>query len=165
MGKRRHRNPASRSLAPFVTPSVHDAPTHSPAWQTLVLQSPFWRHFAAAAHLGQLGPPQSVSVSVPFSAPSAQVGFWQTESTHAWLLQSDALEQFFPGVHGAQEPPQSTSDSLPFVTPSLQVAAWHTPPVQSRPTQSVWALHVAPVTQGEHWPPPQSVLVSDPFFV
>jgi hypothetical protein len=68
-------------------------------------------------------PPQSVSISPPFSTESAHVGFWQTLAAQTRLLQSFAPRQLAPPVHAVQvPPPQSTSLSLPFLTKSEQVA-------------------------------------------
>src|SRR5262249_43534641 len=109
------------------------------------------------AHLTQLGPPQSMSVSPSFWTPSVQVAAWHTPPVQIVLSQSEPARHDLPAVHAVQVgPPQSTSVSLAFLTPSVQVGAWHTPPVHTRLVQSC-----APVTQpfpsghGAQVPPPQ----------
>jgi len=70
------------------------------------------------------GPPQSVSVSVPFRTPSVQLGVWHAPPAHTRLVQSGALLQPCPGAHGPQlVPPQSRPVSLPFATPSTHEGA------------------------------------------
>ena len=48
--------------------------TQSPPVQTPLMQSPPVAQCLPSAHFGQLGPPQSTSVSLPFWTPSVQVG-------------------------------------------------------------------------------------------
>jgi hypothetical protein len=86
------------------------------------------------AHLPQVAPPQSMSVSVPFLTTSVQVAAWHRfgapEQTPLW--QSPATVQSPFVAHPPQvPPPQSTSVSAPFSVPSVHVGAWHTPPEQT----------------------------------
>jgi hypothetical protein len=60
--------PQSTSVSvPFWMPSVHEDPAawQMPATQSALVQSLSAAHSLPVAHLGQLGPPQSTSVSVP----------------------------------------------------------------------------------------------------
>ena len=113
-------------------------------------------------------PPQSTSVSVPFSSPSVQEGAWQRPPVQTLLVQSLALTHLRPVPHLPQVllPPQSTSVSPPFCTVSVQVAALHVSglPVQ---TPSVQSLATAQVLVAPHLPhePPQSTSVSVPFLM
>ena len=69
--------PQSTSVSlPFFTPSeqlapwhVSGVPEHTPLWQSEPAL-----HVLPAAHLPQLAPPQSTSVSVPFLTKSVQLG-------------------------------------------------------------------------------------------
>jgi hypothetical protein len=79
----------------------------------------------------QVPPPQSTSLSAPFCTPSLHEGIAQVPPTHTWLVQSDAIEQLFPGAQAGQVLPQSTSVSVPFLTPSLHEGAWQTPPAHT----------------------------------
>jgi hypothetical protein len=64
---------------------------------------------------GQRPPPQSVSVSKPFCAPSLQVATWQTLPAQTEVTQSLPTAQCFAAAHLAHDaPPQSTSVSPPF---------------------------------------------------
>jgi hypothetical protein len=56
------------------TPSVQLAAWHTLPVQTLLSQSAPELHDWPGVHTGQLGPPQSVSVSVPLVTPSGQIG-------------------------------------------------------------------------------------------
>jgi hypothetical protein len=68
-----------------------------------------------AAHLAQLLPPQSTSVSLPFCTPSAHEPGLQTPELQTLLRQSPATRQVFVAAQAEHEfPPQSTSVSLPF---------------------------------------------------
>jgi hypothetical protein len=122
-----------------------------------------------------LAPPQSVSVSVPFCAPSVHVGggahvpLRQMPEEH-WPL----AVQVRPGAHSAQgAAPQSVTGSLPFLTPSLQLGAWQqrsTPFGQAavphtRLTQSAARAQASRVAQVAPQLPPQSSSVSFWFFV
>ena len=135
-------------------------------------QSPTLLQVCPAAHLGQTGPPQSVSVSPPFLMPSTQVGLagTQTLAAQAPLLQSEPTLQIHPFWHLPQAfPPQSTSVSVPFFTLSLQgalgtmqVLFWHwaKPPTS---TQSVAAVQALPMAHLGQLAPPQSTSLSLPF--
>jgi P2-related tail formation protein len=113
---------------PFLTPSLQVAARQS--W-VVVEQTPLWQSPAAlqillVPHLGQSGPPQSMSVSLPFLATSEHVGSWQMLLRHTALVQSVPRVHDPPATHfGQLVPPQSTSVSLPFLASSVQVAAWH----------------------------------------
>jgi hypothetical protein len=77
-----------------------------------------------SAHLVH-DPPQSVSVSVPFFAPSEHVGtaHLYVAVGHTELWQSRGNRQLLAFAQGEQVgPPQSTSVSLPFLVVSLQPA-------------------------------------------
>src|SRR5437868_2297180 len=65
------------------------------------------------AHLGQMPPPQSLSVSVPFLVWSVHEGFAHKPSVQMPSLQSDPLSHLEPAPQGGQsEPPQSLSVSF-----------------------------------------------------
>jgi hypothetical protein len=123
-------------------------------------------HTLPAAHLGQLAPPQSMSVSVPFFALSVHAGAWQKPPVQTPLWQSAATPHTLPAVHFVQLPPQSMSVSVAFLTPSAHVAPWHLSglPEQTALWQSLAPVQVAPVEHLGHEAPPQSVSVSVPFF-
>jgi hypothetical protein len=161
--------PQSTSVSvPFLTTSVQVAalhvsgePEHTPLWQSLPTA-----HVAPVPHFGQLAPPQSTSVSVPFFTTSVHVGAWQMLPMHTPLAQSAATPQTLPAAHLAHvPPPQSTSVSAPFFTTSAHVGAWHLSgePVHTPLWQSPATAHVLPVVHFEHVPPPQSTSVSAPF--
>jgi hypothetical protein len=74
--------------------------------------------------VGQVPPPQSTPVSLPFSTPSLHVAFWQTPPVQTPVVQSPPMRQPSPGPQSGQvPPPQSTSVSAPLSTPSMQVGA------------------------------------------
>jgi hypothetical protein len=94
----------------------------------LLLQSALIPHVLLSAHFGQVGPPQSTSVSLPFLIPSMQVAVAaaQTPELQLLLLQSALTRQALPFAHfEVQLPPQSTSVSSPFFTVSVQVGSAH----------------------------------------
>lgn len=77
-------------------------------------------------------PPQSVSVSLPFWAPS--VHEMQTCASQLWLAQSESSKQLAPASqrwHAGSLPPQSVSVSVPLRASSSQVATTHCPAWQS----------------------------------
>ena len=81
------------------------------------------------------------------------------------LVQSEAIEQFFPAAHGAHvllllRPPQSTSVSAPFLMPLAQLV--HLKLRQPLLWQSVGDLHSRPSAHVGQTPPPQSTAVSLP---
>jgi hypothetical protein len=79
-----------------------------------------------SGHGAQAEPPQSLSVSVPFSVPSMQLADWQTWLLHTALLQSPLTAHAFRSAHFVgHDWPQSVSGSLPFFTPSEHVGALH----------------------------------------
>ena len=65
------------------------------------------------AHLSQVFPPQSTSVSAAFSTSSSQVGAIQTRCVHTSEIQSSAMLHLRPVVQALQDPPQSVSVSSP----------------------------------------------------
>ena len=74
-------------------PEVQSAATRQP----LAAGSPPDAHVLAGMSARQVAPPQSVPVSLPFLAPSAQVGVAQTcEGLRSPEPQSDAERQLFP---------------------------------------------------------------------
>src|SRR5262245_50526546 len=128
------------------------------------MQSLLMAQCLPVAHLLQLGPPQSTSVSLPFRTASEQVGAWQIEAAHTPLTQSPLTPQPSPARQVApQLPPQSMSLSFWSCVPSEHVAAqwptWHRPPWQSALTEQILLKPHC----GQD-PPPQSVSVSLPFF-
>jgi hypothetical protein len=76
---------------------------HTPLWQ-----SPPTEHPPPAAHFGQLLPPQSVPVSVPFLTLSEQVAARHLKSVpQTELTQSPLVVQIRPALHfGQVAPPQ-----------------------------------------------------------
>ncbi|MEJ7732113.1 MAG: hypothetical protein WKG00_23245 [Polyangiaceae bacterium] len=113
-------------------------------------------------------PPQSRSVSPPFSTASVQLGALQANSvgSQTWLWQSSSVKQPLSLPQSAQfGPPQSMSLSSPFSIWSRQVGARHRPPTQLplATSQSESTLHWLPMGQGPHTGPPQSTSVSWPF--
>ncbi len=95
-------------------------PEHTP-----VSQSVPWLHVWPTVHAGQ-PPPQSTSVSAPFSTLSLQVGAWHTLFVHTADWQSAPMMQPSPSAQPGQTPPQSTSVSSWFSIPSVQVPRVHT---------------------------------------
>jgi hypothetical protein len=102
---------------------VHVAALHEPPVQTRLAQSPAMPHESPAAQVGQVPPPQSVSVSAPFFVPSEHDEAWQTSFVHRRLWQSLAAEHALPAIHFGHVLPQSTSVSFSFCTKSEQLAA------------------------------------------
>jgi hypothetical protein len=85
----------------------------------------------------QFDPPQSMSLSLPFFTPSAQLGAWHRPAVQSRLAQSPFPPQVLPGAHAVQrDPPQSTSLSPAFCVPSEHVAATQTPLVHTKLSQS-----------------------------
>src|SRR5262245_24149448 len=74
---------------------------------------------APVAHLEQVLPPQSTSLSVPLRVESVHVGARHVPLVQTPEPQSAFAVHFLPSAQGPQEPPQSTSVSVPFFTPSL----------------------------------------------
>jgi hypothetical protein len=129
--------------------------------------APLAQRFAGA----QL-PPQSTAVSVPFFAPSPQVGSWQNPPVHTALSQSVAVEHRLLGTHFEQvPPPQSMSVSVPFLTKSVHAGVAHFPEVhtplwQSDPLlQTLVAAQAVAQVAFEERTPPQSTSVSVPFLI
>src|SRR5258708_23809985 len=97
------------------------------AWQTVaqlpLVQSASTRQWPPAKHLVHI-PPQSTSVSVPFTALSLQLTISQTWSAHVPLAQSASTAHPWPSTHfGHVVLPQSLSVSSPFCTPSVHDVA------------------------------------------
>src|SRR6188768_1861772 len=104
-------------------PEAHES-AHIPAWQSSETQSAGVRQICPTVHLGQSGPPQSLSLSLPLGTRSSQAGSAQLCSTHTPVWQSEPALQIPPTGQGWQAPPpQSTSVSLPPSVSSLQPAA------------------------------------------
>jgi hypothetical protein len=113
-------------------------------------------------------PPQSTSVSPPFTIPSLHVGAGRhTPPLQRPLAQSLPLKHAFPSPHfGHVPPPQSMSLSDPFFIMSLQAgAATQTPSRQRLLAQSTFTAQRFPSVHFAHCGPPQSVSVSPPFFI
>jgi hypothetical protein len=105
--------------------------------QEALSQSPFARQVLPNPH-GVQPVPQSVSLSLPFLAPSSQRGAWQLLPVQTALAQSVASVQPRPVAQPGQPPPQSTPVSVPFCVKSAHVAVAqffcvHTPLRQSSP--------------------------------
>jgi hypothetical protein len=120
-------------------------------------------HGSPTAHLSQ-DPPQSVLLSLPFFAPSWQLGGRHDPGApeHTALAQSPEPEHALPGAHGRQLPPQSRSLSRPFRTTSEQVGSWQMLFRHTELRQSAALLQPAPAGQSAQLPPPQSTSVSNP---
>src|SRR5215471_18935551 len=117
-------------------------PVHVALWQSPATMQPNpLTHFEAGAH----EPPQSTSVSVPFSTPSLHAGTWHTLVVHFLLVQSLLTEHALPLAQlGHEAPPQSTSVSVPFLTlssPPVHFGTWQTPPVHTPLVQSAATPH------------------------
>ena len=113
-------------------------------------------------HAGQIPPPQSRAVSLPFFTPSMQVGTWQTPVVQTPLAQSPGIMHAPPSAHPGQVPPQSMPVSLPFFTPSVQLGDWQVPPEHTPLAQSPGSKQPPPTAHGGQLPP-QSSPVSLPF--
>ncbi|CAF1169825.1 unnamed protein product [Rotaria sordida] len=144
--------------------------------QTSLIQSLLTLHFKPSSHFGHNAPPQSSSVSGPFSVLSLQVGAKndvprQITPSQTSLIQSLLSLHFKPSSHlGHNAPPQSSSVSGPLSVLSLQVGAENDVPRQITPSQtsliqSLLTLHFKPSSHFGHNPPPQSSSVSGPFSV
>jgi hypothetical protein len=122
---------------PFFTVSLHVAATHAPAvhlplagsTQSMLPEQPL-----PTAHLVLHVPPQSMSVSVPFSTRSVHVAAVHTFAVHLPLV---GVTQSVFALHapptaqvGHVPPPQSAAVSAPFMIVSVHVAAAHLPLTQ-----------------------------------
>ena len=91
---------------------------HLFAVQFALWQSPATMHIRLFAHrfMGAHDPPQSTSVSVPFSTMSVHEGTAQVlgDPLQTPLAQSPAALHFLPLAHFGQLPPQFRSVSVPF---------------------------------------------------
>jgi len=178
----------------FLMPSPQPAGRAEMHMLLVVLQLPLRQSLALlqltpVGHFGQVRPPQSTPVSMPFLTPSVHVaaahifivvvvvtlvtGFVSVTFTGAQLLlrQSLGAEQPPLAAHlGHKGPPQSTPVSAPFLTPSEHdtagavmhafVALSHSPVRQSALT-----LQLLPSPQAPQVEPPQSTPVSLPFLM
>src|SRR6185503_21083953 len=124
--------------------------------QTELTQSPFVVQTRPALHFGQVDPPQSTSVSLPFMTPSEHDAAVQTLFVHRLLVQSAFALHAWPLGHFGQLPPQSTADSEPFFTLSVQFGAWHSPDVQTPLEQSPAKVQIFCAAHPGQVPPPQS---------
>jgi hypothetical protein len=163
--------PQSTSVSvPFFTLSVQPPGAHTKGLpvQTPLMQSAGAKHVFVLAHLGHVLPPQSASVSVPFFAPSRQVGVWHTLGVPVQtpLVQSPPTRQVLASAHlGQVPPPQSLSVSALFFTASMHVAATHLFAVQTLLAQSLASVQAPFVPQRLQLElPPQSVSLSPSFF-
>jgi hypothetical protein len=148
---------------------LHPAGTQTKLTQRPLWQSIFPRQFCVSGHCWlseatQL-PPQSRSVSLPFSIPSVQLGARQIGGTAAVsqlaLTQSPSSTHSPASGQGPQVSPQSTSVSVPFCTLSVQLGSTHSPAVQMSDTQSSLTTQSAPgVGQAAQLAPPQSTSLS-----
>ncbi len=164
--------PQSMSVSvPFFTPSVQvgAGAAQTPAEQLVLEQSAPTLQVLPLAHLAAQLPPQSISLSLPFLIPSAQVGSAvQIPVTQLVLVQSVPARQVLPlAQSAAQLPPQSTSVSVPFFTPSVQVGAGaaQTPAEQLVLEQSALTPQVLPLAHLAAHVPPQSTSLSLPFLI
>jgi hypothetical protein len=114
-----------------LTPSVQVGAAHFLPEHTPLAQSPATAQVFAESQGGQ-PPPQSTSVSVPFSTPFAQLAVLQEPAVQCPEAQSWARAHVAPFAHAAHAPPpQSTALSSWFFTRSVQVAPAHFPAVQT----------------------------------
>lgn len=159
--------PQSTSLSgPFFVPSEQERAWQMESWQTSEVQSLGTPHPSPAVQAGQpepppsAAPPQSTSVSKPFSTESEQAGVWQPPS-QTLEPQSDGPRQLRPSAQGAHPPPQSVSVSVPFFIPSVHAGATHSCAEQAPVAQSAGTEQARPREHLGH-PPPQSTSVSGP---
>jgi hypothetical protein len=118
---------------------VHVAPfpwrAHLSDWHRPLAQSADAAQLWFVVHVllcpSHVAPPQSMSVSVPFWAPSVHVAAWHVfvgDPLQILFTQSPPTEHFFVSAHFAHvAPPQSMSVSSESWTLSLQCAATHLP--------------------------------------
>lgn len=95
-------------------------------------------------------PPQSMSVSLPPSSPSAHGSGRHAPARHRWLAHCASAPQAWPSGHAPQAAsPQSTTGSSPLTTPSSQRASAHAPsPPQTPLPQSEPWRQLAPTAHG-----------------
>src|SRR5262245_53839013 len=113
-----------------------------------------------SAHLGQLVPPQSTSVSpLPVSFMVLKHSAEMHSPPEQWVLvQSLLFPQVFPSSHlVGQGPPQSTSLSPWFFTLSEQLGVAQVPPVHLPLVQSLSSPHILPSAHLVVQAPPQSL--------
>jgi hypothetical protein len=89
---------------------------------------------------------------------------WQVV-TQLPLEQSASFPQVAPVPHLGQGPPQSMSLSPWFLTRSLQRGGWQIRVVHTLLVQSLDIMQPLPSGQGSQAGPPQSLPVSDPFWI
>jgi len=137
--------------------------------QTPLAQSEFSVHARPAVQGAQSGPPQSVSVSLPFRFPSSQVGSVQKPASLQKPVEQSRFSRHirFTAQGSQSGPPQSVSVSSPLRVPSVHVAGGmqRKSSEQIREEQSPFSRQVFPFAQGAQSGPPQSVSVSSPLRV
>ena len=136
------------------------------------MQLPLWQSLSSTQVLlgGQAGqpesaPPQSTSVSLPFSTLSVQVRAAHAPVAQTRLAQSPPTLHFWAAPQPGQGPPQSTSVSLLFFTASVHEGGAHRPAVQTPLTQSAGSRQALPSWHLAQPAPPQSTSVSAPFLM
>jgi hypothetical protein len=132
--------PQSTSVSPeFFTPSEQCAggTQRPPRQRSFVTQSPSIVQalpWAQRAPLAEQEPPQSMSVSLAFRAPSLQLGAAHAPSWQTPLTQSTFFVHRAPSVHAGQGPPQSHDASPGSSLPLAHVAGGaQVPPTHSLP--------------------------------
>jgi hypothetical protein len=160
-----HDPPQSTSVSvPFQTPSVHEGAAHTPAVQTLSLQSTFVAQPLLVAHLVGQGPPQSTSLSPPSCKPSTQVAgtqwplpshvvppssvhvspFWETTMAH--LFETHAYAEHVVPVEG-QSLADAHSTHVPLPSHTLPPFSAHELPALACVVTHVFAREHAIVAQ------------------
>jgi hypothetical protein len=136
--------------------------------QTALAQSLDPTHASPASQRGHAPePPQSTSVSSPFSTRSPHVGARHWFSWHDALPQSDPESQRLPAKQGGHTPPpQSTSASPPLRTSSLHPGEAQTllGREQKLLSQSRSSRQDSVSSHAGHVGPPQSTSLSREFF-
>jgi hypothetical protein len=149
--------PQSLSVSvPFFRASLQVGAVQVSFEQTPLLQSVMSRHFFVSSQRFGQPAPQSTSPSVPLRMPSEQLGSAQRPSLQFWLSQPRFSVHTWPALQRLQTPagsPQSLSTSPWFLMPSEQDAEVHVPPLQTVLSQSLFASHFLPPSQGPQEPP------------
>jgi hypothetical protein len=105
------------------------------AWQTVLVQSVPVLHLSLSGHAGHVGPPQSLSVSIPFWMLSVHVGTAaHSPPVQRPLEQSVLPRHILPLAQRAAQiaPPQSLSVSSSFLMLSVHDAATVQRPVSNK---------------------------------
>jgi hypothetical protein len=134
----------------------------TPAPQKLLLQSLAAAQVRPVSHGLHFGPPQSMSVSLPFFRWSVHEAGAHLLLTQTPLPQSLPNVQGFPSLHAEHGPPQSTAVSPPLRIESEQDAAWQSEFVQTPLSQSGPVLHAPSTGHPGQLAPPQSTSDSVP---